>query len=244
MNIKQEQNPKIAKFIALIGICSRREAERKITNGEVTVNNATVLEPKIRINPKQDVIKINGKTIATSVVPKIWAFYKPVGLITTHKDERGRKTIFDLLRTKKSLPKHIISVGRLDINSEGLLLLTNSGKIAHKLEKSSLSRIYKVRGHGSITQKQLDSLQKGITLDGVYYKPLEAKIITNKTSNIWLEFKLQEGKNREIRKILEHFGIKVSRLIRISYGEFELKDMEAGEVKEENIKTCELLQDI
>ncbi len=244
MNIKEEQNPKIAKFIALAGVCSRREAEKKITNGEVTLNENLVLEPKIRINPQKDIVRVNGNIITKNTVPKIWSFFKPRGLVTTHCDEMGRDTIFDFLRAKKELPQHIISVGRLDINSEGLLLLTNSGKIAHKLEKSSLSRVYKVRGYGNITQIQLDTLKKGITIEGINYKPLKANIITNKNKNIWLEFILQEGKNREIRKILEHFGIKVNRLIRISYGNFHLGDLKTEEIREANIKKCELLQDI
>ncbi len=243
MNIKDEPNPKIAKFISLAGICSRREAERKIENGTVTVNGTLVLEPKIRVNPTRDIVKINGKAVTPHLKPKIWAFYKPRGLVTTHSDEKGRGTIFDFLKTKKGLPVHIISVGRLDMDSEGLLLITNNGGIAHKLERSNLNRVYKVRGYGDITQRKLDSLKKGITIKGTIYKPLEARIVTNTNQNIWLEIKLQEGKNREIRKILEHFGIKVNRLIRLSYGNFDLGSLKIGEVRELNIKKCGLLRD-
>ncbi len=219
---------RIAKFIANSGFCSRREAERVIVQGRVSVDGKIIDSPALNISEDSEVI-VDGKKIANIQAPRMWVFYKPNGYITTHSDPQGRETIFELLKDK--LPR-VISVGRLDLNSEGLLLLTNNGDVARYLEspKSRIKRVYKVRAYGG--GRPLDIKDKKIVVDGVYYHPDSIKLLSQKGSNSWYEVILREGKNREIRKIFAHFGFKVNRLIRTSFGEYELGILKPGEFKE------------
>lgn len=219
---------RIAKAIASYGYCSRRDAEKLIEQGVVYVNDVLVEHPSMKVG-KNDKICIDGKLINAPEESGIWLYHKPRGLIVTHKDPEGRKTIFE------SLPKHLprlVSVGRLDINSEGLMILTNSPSIAHYFEdpKNEFERIYKVRVFGKLDERKLLSLNKGITIEGIRYKPIKANIISSTKLNSWIEFRIKEGKNREIRKIVEYLGLRISRLIRISYGPFDLGNIEPGKI--------------
>lgn len=224
---KQER---IAKRIAAAGICSRRDAERLISAGRVSVNGKTLETPACLVGD-DDIIKVDGKTISCKPVTRVWLYHKPTGLITTARDPQGRPTVFESLPA--DMPR-VISVGRLDLNSEGLLLLTNDGEWARKMElpSSHLKRTYRVRVHGKIPVDLVEQLGKGHTVAGVRYAPCQVKIEKGTGSNSWLEMTLEEGKNREIRKLMASFGIQVARLIRISYGPYELGDLEKGKVKE------------
>lgn len=221
---------RIAKRIANAGVCSRRDAEKLIEAGRVSVNGEKILSPALNVSEK-DHIAIDGKAIAPPDIPRLWLYHKPTGLTTTHKDERGRPTVFDNL--SKDLPR-VISVGRLDLNSEGLLLLTNNGDLARKLEHPSagLARVYRVRVFGMVTRQMLEKLKHGITVAGIHYGSIEAVVDSNQGRNAWLTVTLAEGKNREIRKVFEHFDCRVNRLIRISYGPFKLGELKRGEVEE------------
>ncbi len=232
MDIKKEPSERIAKIIARSGVCSRREAEKIILSGEVTVNGRRITSPALNVAPDAD-IQIRGKTIPRMEERRLWLYYKPVGLVTTHKDEQGRPTVFD------ALPAHLlrlISVGRLDLNTEGLLLLTNDGKLSRYLELPSteLRRCYRARIYGLESPALLEKLARGVTVDGVQYGSVKVSLEKGGDSsrNIWAMVTLTEGKNREIRKVFEHIGCKVSRLIRISYGPFQLGKMVPGEIKE------------
>lgn len=227
MEAKKER---VAKIIARSGVCSRREAEKLIEQKRVTVNNETIETPATTVS-LDDVIKIDGEKISKKEKTRVWLFHKTVDLVTTHKDEKGRTTVFDVLPS--NMPR-VISVGRLDINSEGLLLLTNDGELSRKLELPSngWSRKYKVRVHGRINQQELENLSKGVTIDGVTYGSIKVEIETQKGANTWLLITLHEGKNREIRKVLNHLNLEVSRLIRVSYGPFQLGALKKNEVKE------------
>ncbi len=233
-NTKDEM--RIAKAIARAGICSRREAERLVVDKCVSINGKIIPSPNVNVT-KSDIIKINGKQIPKIEPSRLWLYHKPVGVICTNKDEKVRKTIFDDMPSY--LPR-VISVGRLDINSEGLLLLCNDGELARKLETPSNNhkRIYKVRVFGRVDIKNLKRLENGIVIDSVRYakiiaEPMQAIDPSNKSPlNIWLKIILTEGKNREIRKVMEHLGYKVSRLIRISFGEFHLKQLKKSQVIE------------
>lgn len=221
---------RIAKKIANSGICSRREAERLISSGLVKINGEIIKTPICEITDNS-VILIKDKPIPKNITTSLWIYNKPPGFITTHNDPEGRPTIFSTL--PKSLP-HIISVGRLDINSEGLLLLTNNGKLARFLElpSSQLVRCYKVRVFGEIPKNFTKILEKGITIKENKYKPIKVTINSDlKKKNNWITLKLKEGKNREIRKIMQYFNLKISRLIRISYGPFLLKNLKSKEIK-------------
>ena len=221
---------RIAKFIAASGLCSRREAERLIENRHVEVNREILQTAAFNVSP-DDIIKVNGKLIQEIPKARLWAYNKPVGYITTNRDPEGRKTIFEQL---KSLPR-VVSVGRLDINSEGLLLLTNNGELSSYLESPSnkIERVYKVRVFGG--EEKLDIKQKKIIIDGVTYLPKSIKFISKSGSNAWYKVILSEGKNREIRKIFKYFGFKVNRLIRIKYGIYELGSLQPGQYKEVEI---------
>lgn len=221
---------RIAKFISDSGYCSRRDAEKLILSSRVMVNGNLINTPAINISESSEVF-IDGKPITKKDKPRIWLYHKMTGFITTHKDPQNRPTVFDNL--PKNLPR-VISVGRLDLNSEGLLLLTNSGNIARHLELPSnrFLRIYKVRAHGMFDISNIATTAKrGVTIDEESYSIDDIKLIKS-GKNSWFEVHLREGKNREIRKIFEHFGLKVSRLIRISYGPFALADLKPGKVKE------------
>lgn len=224
---KQER---IAKRIASAGVCSRRDAERLILAGRVSVNGK-VLETPACLVGDEDVIKVDGKEIKAKPVTRVWLYHKPVGLVTTARDPEGRPTVFGTL--PPDMPR-VISVGRLDLNSEGLLLLTNDGEWARKMElpSSHLKRTYRVRVHGKIPNDLVEQLAKGRTVASVHYAPCEVQIEKGKGSNSWLIMTLEEGKNREIRRLMASFGIQVARLIRVSYGPYELGDLGKGEVRE------------
>ncbi len=220
---------RIAKRLARAGLCSRREAETWIIAGRVRVNDKKITTPAFNVSDS-DRIAVDGKVIAEAEKTRLWLYHKPAGLVTTHKDEQGRKTVFDVL--PKSMPR-VISVGRLDLNSEGLLLLTNDGGLARKLElpSSGWIRRYRVRSFGTIMPDTLERMRKGMTIDGVRYQGMEVTQEEGGGANRWLVVSLKEGKNREIRKIFEHFGLKVNRLIRLSYGPFVLGSLGRGEIK-------------
>jgi len=219
---------RIAKALARAGLCSRREAERWIADGRVSVN-AVVLETPAVVVGEADAIAVDGKPIPGAEPTRLWRYHKAKGLITSHSDPQGRPTVFANL--PKSLPR-VVSVGRLDFNSEGLLLLTNDGALARHLEHPSTgwTRRYRVRAHGEADPKALERLAQGVTVEGVRYGPVDAKLESIKGDNTWLLFSLKEGKNREVRRLCEHLGLAVTRLIRVAYGPFQLGDLERGEV--------------
>lgn len=217
--------------MAQCGVCSRRDAERLIEKGEVRVNGELIDSPVVFVSDR-DVVKVKGKQVQSQDKPMLWLYHKPKGLITTHDDPQGRATVFEHL--PKTLPR-VISIGRLDLNSEGLLLLTNSGAMGHYLEHpdTGWTRKYRVRMKGFPTEEECRQLKKGITIDEVNYRGIGVKRETEKAEglNQWALVSLQEGKNREIRRIFEHFGHPVSRLIRVAYGPFQLGSLHEGEVK-------------
>jgi 23S rRNA pseudouridine2605 synthase len=221
---------RIAKVMARAGLASRRQAEAWIAEGRVAVNGAVISSPALNVTPA-DRIVVNGSPLPQRERTRLFLYYKPRGLVTTHSDPEGRPTIFTAL--PKTLPR-LISIGRLDINTEGLLLLTNDGGLARVLELPATAwlRRYRVRANGSVTQEQLDRLLAGITVDGVRYGPIEATLDRHQGANCWLTFAIREGKNREVRKVLETLGLKVNRLIRVAFGPFNLGELEEWAVKE------------
>jgi 23S rRNA pseudouridine2605 synthase len=221
---------RIAKVMARAGLCSRREAERWIAEGRVAVNGQTLDSPALTVG-ESDIITVDGKPLPQRPQARLWRYHKPEGLVTTHRDPEGRPTVFE--RLPKELGR-VISVGRLDIASEGLLLLTNSGTLARRLELPSTgwTRRYRVRVFGTVDEKGLAGLGKGITIEGVRYGHVQAQIDTASGSNTWLTLSLKEGKNREVRRVLEHLGLQVNRLIRVGYGPFQLGNLQRGEVEE------------
>nr|PZN87734.1 MAG: rRNA pseudouridine synthase [Pseudomonadota bacterium] len=223
------QTMRIAKAIARAGLCSRREAERWIAEGRVTVNGEVLKSPARDVGP-DDVVLVDGKPLPAFEPVQLWRYYKPRGLVTTHRDPDGRPTVFENL--PEGMPR-VISVGRLDFNSEGLLLLTTDGALARHLELPSTGwlRRYRVRAFGKVTQAELDKLKDGIEVEGTRYGSIEATLDRVKGSNVWLTVALREGKNREVRKVLKALGLQVNRLIRVSYGPFQLHDLKPGEVE-------------
>lgn len=219
---------RIAKVIARSGMCSRRDAERWIEAGRVRVNGTVLTSPAFNVT-EQDEIAIDRKPLPAAEAPKLWRYHKPAGLITSHKDPEGRPSVFDKMPAE--MPR-VISVGRLDITSEGLLLLTNDGELARVLELPSTGwlRRYRVRAHGRIDQAALDKLKNGIEIDGIKYGAIEAGIERVQGGNIWITVALREGKNREVRRVLESLNLQVNRLIRTSYGPFQLGDLARGAV--------------
>jgi len=228
---------RIAKVLARAGLCSRRDAERWIAEGRVAVDGKVLTSPAVTVTGASE-IRVDGLPLPESQRARLWRYHKPAGLITTHRDEKGRATVFAAL--PKELPR-LISVGRLDLNSEGLLLLTNDGALARRLELPSTGwlRRYKVRVHGIVEPTRLAALDKGVTIDGLAYGPIRAQLERQQGSNAWIGLSLREGKNREVRRVLEHLGYQVTRLIRLSYGPFQLGNLERGAVEEVQKKVLE-----
>jgi 23S rRNA pseudouridine2605 synthase len=226
----QGAGERIAKVIARAGLASRREAEAWIAAGRVAVNGAKITSPALNVTPA-DKIVVDGKPLPGAERTRLFLYHKPRGLVTTTSDPQGRPTIFGAL--PKDLPR-LISIGRLDLSTEGLLLLTNDGGLARALELPSTAwlRRYRVRAHGKVTQADLDALRDGVTVDGINYGPIEAVLDREQTSNVWITFGIREGKNREVRNVLRHLGLQVARLIRVSFGPFQLGELAEGEVAE------------
>ncbi|MGI8725095.1 MAG: pseudouridine synthase [Methyloceanibacter sp.] len=221
---------RIAKAIAHAGLSSRRDAERWIELGRVAVNGKVLTTAAHVVGPA-DKITVDGKALPQAQSARLWRYHKPKGQVTSHKDPQGRQTVFAAL--PPDLPR-VVSIGRLDLNTEGLLLLTNDGALARHLELPSTAwlRRYRVRAHGRVTEDALDRLRKGITIEEVRYGPVEAAVDRLQGSNMWLTLGLREGKNREVKKLLEHLGLTVNRLIRVSFGPFMLGDLATGAVSE------------
>ncbi len=231
---------RIAKRIARAGICSRRDAEMLILAGRVKLNGK-ILDTAACIVTAKDRIEVDDKRIPTAEPARLWRYYKPRGLVVSNRDEKGRDTIFEHL--PDHLPR-VISVGRLDLDSEGLLLLTNDGDLARHLELPSTgwTRKYRVRVRGLVDPLKLDNLSDGVTIDGIHYDEVLARLDNQMPSNAWLTIAIKEGKNREIRYIMEYLGYPVSRLIRLSYGPFSLGNLEVGNVRE--VKTNVLAEQL
>lgn len=227
---EQGKGERIAKVMARAGLCSRRDAEKWIADGRVSVNGKKLTSPALAVG-LQDVIEVDGEKLRAMEPTRLFLYHKPSGLVTTARDEKGRKTIFETL--PRSLPR-VVSVGRLDLTTEGLLLLTNDGELSRYMElpATGLVRKYRVRAFGRVTQEQLDRLQKGLRWEGVSYGPIEAKLESKQGSNVWIEIAIAEGKNREVRKVMESLELAVNRLIRTSYGPFHLGSMPKGGVLE------------
>ena len=234
-----EGGERIAKYLARAGVGSRRECERLIEQGIVTVDGKVLESPAFKVTGAED-IRVDGSRVGGKEKTRLFRYYKPVGLVTTHKDPEGRPTVFDAL--PPGLPR-VISVGRLDLNTEGLLLLTNDGELARHLELPSTGwvRRYRVRVYGYVTQARLDTLKDGVEVEGIKYGPITAKLDSTKGHNSWLTVSFREGKNREIRRVMESLELKVNRLIRLSYGPFQLGGLKEGEVEEITPKAMEEL---
>jgi 23S rRNA pseudouridine2605 synthase len=219
---------RIAKRMAAAGLCSRREAERWIEAGRVVVNGVQLDSPAHTVTLADEII-VDGIPLPQQAPTQVWLYHKPVGVVTTARDPQGRPTVFEQLPA--DLPR-VVTVGRLDLNSEGLLLLTNDGELAEQLmhPRNELPRTYKVRAHGALPADLGARLAQGVTIEGIRYRPMTSKIQAGTGQNHWLELTLHEGKNREIRKVLNHFGLQVNRLIRTSYGPFHLAKLAAGAV--------------
>jgi 23S rRNA pseudouridine2605 synthase len=228
---------RVAKALARAGVASRRDVERLIEAGRVALNGQVLTTPAVKVGPG-DRLTVDGKPVSAAEPTRLWRYHKPTGLVTTHKDPHDRPTVFEAL--PKGLPR-VISIGRLDLNSEGLLLLTNDGNLARALElpSSGWVRRYRARARGRTDQARLDTLKDGVTIEGVRYGPVDARIDKMKenpdgtsSANVWITVALTEGKNREVRRVLESLGLTVNRLIRLSYGPFQLGVLGQGQVEE------------
>jgi 23S rRNA pseudouridine2605 synthase len=230
----EERGERIAKFLSRAGIASRRDAEAMVEAGRVRMNNEAVTHPAVFVKPG-DHVQVDGKLVAEPDRTRLWRFHKPEGLVTTHKDPEGRPTVFE--KMPPALPR-VISVGRLDITSEGLLLLTNDGALARQLELPSTGwlRRYRVRVHGGVSPDKIKRLAEGLVVERVKYGPIEAAIDSVQRSNTWMSMSLREGKNREIRRVMEALALPVTRLIRVAYGPFQLGTLPRGAVEEINGK--------
>src|SRR6056297_22981 len=230
MTDSQHKGERIAKVIARAGVASRREAERMIESGRVTFNGKVIERAALNITPK-DKVTVDGRDLTAPEPPRLWLYHKPTGLVTTTRDDQGRTTIYDEL--PEDLPR-VMSVGRLDLNSEGLLLLTNDGGIKRKLELPSTGwlRKYRVRVKGRPTDKMLEPLRQGIVAEGEKFQAMTVTLDRQQGANAWITVGLREGKNREIRRAMEAVGLSVNRLIRVSYGPFQLADLKPGAVEE------------
>ena len=230
MSEDKPEGERIAKAMARSGLCSRRDAERMIAEGRVLLDGEPVTSPARNVT-ENNVIQVDGKPLNAPEPARLWRYHKPTGLVTTHKDEKGRPTVFANLPKKLG---RVVSVGRLDYNSEGLLLLTNDGEIARRLEVPSAGwmRKYRARLFGKVTQADLDKLATGVTIAGVAYGPIVADIERSKGVYSWATVSLKEGKNREVKRVMESLGLKVARLIRISYGPFQLGHLAEGQTEE------------
>lgn len=226
----KNKGERIAKVLARAGIASRREVERMISEGQISLNGKILDTPATLVTSTEG-ISVNGTAVGAPQKSCVWRFHKPKGVVTTSNDPEGRQTVFDLL--PKDLPR-LISVGRLDYNTEGLLLLTNDGGLSRWMElpQTGWKRQYRVRVHGRVNEEALKRLKAGITIEGVKYGSVEASLERTQGTNAWLKVSIREGKNREIRKIMEHLGLRVNRLIRTAYGPFELGQLEMGDVAE------------
>ncbi len=227
---KPAKGERIAKRLARAGLCSRRDAERWIAAGRVAVDGKTLTTPAVVVT-QANAITVDGEPLPETPATRLWRYHKPKGLVTSHKDPRGRPTVFQALA--RTLPR-VVSVGRLDLNSEGLLLLTNDGGLARRLElpATGWSRRYRVRVYGAVDEARLKALQNGVTVSGVAYGPIRAQLDRKQGANAWLTLTLAEGKNREVRRVMEHLGLKVTRLIRVAYGPFQLGHLKRGDVDE------------
>jgi len=221
---------RIAKALARAGVASRRDAEKLIEAGRISVNGKRLDTPAFKVTAK-DRIEFDGRPVNRKEPTRLWRYHKPSGLLTSHKDPQGRPTVFENL--PKDMPR-VISIGRLDMTSEGLLLLTNDGELARLLELPSTAwaRRYRARAYGHITQDRLDRLKKGIEIDGIPTGPIEAVIDRQQGDNAWINVTLREGKNREVRRALDTLGLRVNRLIRVSYGPFQLATLPSGDIEE------------
>lgn len=228
--MSEARGERIAKWLARAGVASRRDVEKLIAEGRVKLNNAVLTHPASFVAPG-DIVRVDGVPVDAPERTRMWRYHKPAGLVTTHHDPQGRPTVFDKLR--ETLPR-VISVGRLDLNSEGLLLLTNDGALARQLELPATGwlRRYRVRVHGHPDPAALAALAKGLTIDGTRYGAIEAGLDSRKGDNAWLTVSLREGRNREVRRVMAHLGLTVSRLIRIAYGPFQLGTLPRGGVEE------------